>query len=395
MARGYLTAAGAKGATRPGWYRADPTLYLRVAPGGSRQWVQRIVVKGRRRDFGLGPFPVVGLAEAREKAFENRRLVRNGGDPAAERQRPAAPTFREATRRTFEANRPRWRNGKHTASWLQTLERHAFPVLGDLRVDAIGRGEVLAVLTPIWGTRQETARRVRQRIRTVLGWAMAHGYVQTNAAGEGIDGALPSMPAVKRHYRALPYGDVAASLETVDAGRASDAAKLCLRFAVLTATRSGEARGAAWEEFDLDAREWRIPPERMKAGTEHRVPLGDAALEVLEKARALDDGSGLAFPSASRPGKQMSDMTLTKVLRDVGLADRATVHGFRTSFRTWAAERTNAEHAVMELSLAHAVGSAVEQAYARSDLLAKRRRLMDQWGSYITGVGAEVMKLHG
>ena len=328
-------------------------------------------------------------------AFENRRLVRSGGNPLAERRRASTPTFREATRRTFDANRPRWRNGKHTASWLQTLERHAHPVLGDLPVDAIGREEVLAVLTPIWGTRQETARRVRQRIRTVLGWAMAHGFVQSNAAGEGIDGALPSMPAVKRHYRALPYGDVAAALEIVDAGRASDAAKLCLRFVVLTAARSGEARAAAWNEIDLDARERRIPPERMKAGSEHRVPLSDAAVAVLEKARALDDGCGLAFPSASRPGKPMSDMTLTKVLRDVGLADRATVHGFRTSFRTWAAERTNAEHAVMELSLAHAVGSAVEQAYARSDLLAKRRRLMDQWGSFITGTGAKVMKLHG
>ena len=244
-----------------------------VARGGGKQWIQRIVVKGRRRDIGLGPFPVARLTDAREMAFENRRLVRNGGDPLAERRRASAPTFREATRRVFEANRPRWRNGKHAASWLQTLERHAHPVLGDLPVDAIGCEEVLAVLTPIWGTRQETARRVRQRIRTVLGWAMAHGYAQSNAAGEGIDGALPSMPAVKRHYRALPYGVAAGALETVDAGRASEAAKLCLRFAVLTAARSSEARGATWDEIDLDACEWRIPPDRMKAGTEHRVPL--------------------------------------------------------------------------------------------------------------------------
>lgn len=175
---------------------------------------------------------------------------------------------------------------------------------------------------------------MRQRVRTVLGWAMAHGYAQSNAAGEGIDGALPSMPAVKRQYRALPYGDVAVALETVDAGRASDAAKLCFRFAVLTAARSGEARGPTWEEIDAGAREWRIPPDRMKAGMEHRVPLGGAALDVLERARALDDRSGLVFPSASRPGRAMSDMTLTKVLRDVALAERATVHGFRTSFRT-------------------------------------------------------------
>ena len=301
--KGNLTAAAARAARKPGLYRADPTLYLRVARGGSKQWIQRIVVKGRRRDIGLGPFPVVGLTDARVMAFENRLLVRNGRNPLAERRRTSAPTFREATRRSFEAKRPRWRNGKHTASWLQTLERHAHPVLGDLPVDTIGREEVLAVLTPIWGTRQETARRVRQRIRAVLGWAMAHGYVQTNAAGEGIDGALPSMPAVKRRYRALPYGDVAAALETVDAGRASDAAKLCLRFAVLTVARSGEARGATWDEIDPDAREWRIPSERMKAGTEHRVPLSDAALDVLGKARALDDGGGLAFPSASRPGE--------------------------------------------------------------------------------------------
>ncbi|MDE0422423.1 MAG: tyrosine-type recombinase/integrase [Gammaproteobacteria bacterium] len=394
MAKRSLTAAAARGAKKPGLYRADPTLYLRVAPGGSKQWIQRIVIKGRRRDIGLGAFPVVGLTEARDRAFENRRLVRNGGDPLAER-RAVAPTFRDATRRTFEANRARWRNGKHTASWLQTLERHAYPVLAELPVDTIGREEVLKVLTPIWSTRQETARRVRQRIRTVLGWAMAHGYVHTNAAGEAIDGALPSMPAVKRHYRALPYRDVAAALETVKAGRASDAAKLCFRFTVLTAARSGEARGATWGEIDLDAQEWRIPPERMKAGSEHRVPLSGAALDALEKARTLDDGSGLAFPSPSRPGRQLSDMALTKVLRDVGLAERATVHGFRTSFRTWAAERTNAEHAVMELSLAHAVGNAVEQAYARSDLLAKRRRLMEQWAGYITGTSAEVVNLHG
>ena len=269
--------------------------------------------------------------------------------------------------------KPRWRNDKHADSWMQTLERHAFPVLGDLSVDRIERVDVLAVLTPIWGTRPETARRVRQRIRAVLRWAWAHGFVTENVAGEAIDGALPAMPAVKAHLRALPYRDVAAALDTVEASRASPSVKACLRFVVLTACRSGEARLAKWHEVQSEAREWRIPGSRMKAGIEHRVPLSDAALAVLERVRSLRDESGLIFPSPARPRRPMSDMTLTKVMRDTGLAARATVHGFRSSFRTWASEQTDAPHAVMELSLAHAVGTAVEQAYARSDLLGRRR----------------------
>ena len=279
--------------------------------------------------------------------------------------------------------KPRWRNDKHADSWMQTLERHAFPALGGLSIDRIERADVLAVLTPIWGTRPETARRVRPRIRAVLRWAWAHGFITENVAGEAIDGALPAMPAVKAHLRALPYRDVAAALDTVEASRASPSAKACLRFVVLTACRSGEARLAKWDEIHSEAREWRIPGSRMKAGIEHRAPLSDAALAVLERVRSLRDESDLIFPSPARPRRPMSDMTLTKVLRDTGLADRATVHGFRSSFRDWAAEQTDAPHAVMELSLAHTVGTAVEQAYARSDLLARRRRLMRQWADFL------------
>ena len=262
--------------------------------------------------------------------------------------------------------KPRWRNEKHADSWMQTLERHAFTALGGLSVDRIDRADVLAVLTPIWGTRPETARRVRQRIRAVLQWAWAHGFISENVAGEAIDGALPAMPAIKTHLRALPYQDVKVALDTIEASRASLSAKACLRFVVLTACRSGEARLAKWDEIHSEAREWRIPAARMKAGIEHRVPLSNAALTVLERVRSLRDESGLIFPSPSRPRRPMSDMTLTKVLRDTGLAERATVHGFRSSFRTWASEQTDTPHAVMELSLAHTVGTAVEQAYARS-----------------------------
>ena len=251
------------------------------------------------------------------------------------------------------------------------------------------------MLTPIWTNTPEVARKQRNRIRAVLSWCQAHGFIEHNVAGEMIDGALPAMPAVKEHYRALPYQEVPAALETIDASNASLTAKLCFRFLVLTAIRSGEARGARWCEVDLDAKEWRIPANRMKAKVEHSIPLPVAAVTLLEQAHSLRDGSDLIFPSSIRQGTPMSDMTLTKVLRTTGLAAQTTVHGFRSSFRDWAAECTNAAHAVMELSLAHKVGSAVEQAYARSDLLAKRRLLMEQWAAYITGADAEVLHLHG
>ena len=258
------------------------------------------------------------------------------------------------------------------------------PRLGDMPVDRITRADVLAVLTPIWGTRQETARRVRQRVRAVMLWAIAHGHRDDNPAGEGIDGALPPMPAIRAHFRALPYREVPAALEIIAASTAGLAAKACSEFLVLTAARSGEARGATWGEIDLDARLWTIPAERMKGGVEHRVPLSEAAVAALEEAAPLRDESGLVFPSPVG-GRQLSDMTLTKILRTVGLAERATVHGFRSSFRDWAAECTSATYAAMELSLAHHVGNTVERAYARSDLLEQRRALMDQWAEYVIG----------
>ena len=376
-----LTVAKAKALREPGLYRADPTLYLRIGPSGTKHWIQRMMIDGRRHDLGLGGFPLVTLAEAREQAFENRRKVRTGGNPLADRRRSAVPIFAVAAARTRDSLRARWRNGKHAKDWMAALDRYAFPVFGTLRVDRIRREDVLQVLTPIWTGKPETARRVRQRIRTVLQWAWAHEYVSENVAGEAIDGALPTMPAVKAHLRALPYREVSGALESVEASGASLAAKLCLRFLVLTAARSGEARCATWAEIDTPAREWRIAGERMKGGAVHRVPLSDAALAVLERARAMDDGSGLIFPSPLRPGRPLSDMSLTKLLRDRGLAERGTVHGFRSAFRDWCAE-TGAPREVAEAALAHTVGG-VEGAYFRSDLFERRRALMESWGAFL------------
>lgn len=387
-----LTVAKAKSLSKPGMYRADPTLYLRIAPSGTKHWIQRLTIDGRRHDLGLGGFPLVSLVEARELAFENRRKVRGGGNPLAEKRRAKVPTFRQATAVTCEALRPRWGNGRHGADWTSSMERYAFPILGDLRVSRIRREDVLRVLTPMWARKPETARRVRQRIRSVLRWAHAHGYVEENMAGEALEGALPSLTARQTHFRALPYPEVPKALETVNASQSSVAARLCFRFLVLTAARSGEARQATWAEIDLDAGEWRIPGERMKGGREHRVPLSEAAGSVLARALPLKDGSGLVFPSPLRAGRPLSDMTLTKILRDQGLAERATVHGFRSAFRDWCAE-TGKPREIAEAALAHTVGG-VEGAYFRSDLFARRRVVMEQWAVFLTKTDTKAVRLH-
>ena len=379
-----LSATRVKALSEPGRYSDGDGLHLFIKKNGRKSWVQRITVDGRRRDVGLGGYPTVSLAQARKRASDNREAISSGRDPVAEKHRPAMPTFSEAAHTVHEANKPRWRNGSHTRAWIQTLERHAFPKMGSKKIDTVSRTDVLTVLTPIWSARPETARRVRQRMRTIFRWAMANELIETNPAGEAIDGALPSMPKVKAHLRALPYQEVASALKTVDASQTSPASKYCLKFLVLTASRSGEARGATWDEIDLEDASWTIPGSRMKAGMEHRVPLSDQAIDVLMLAQRLEDDSGLCFPSPLRPGRMLSDMTLTNILRKSGLADRATVHGFRTSFKTWTMEQTDTPWAVGEAALAHQLGGSVEQAYARSDLLDRRRTLMQQWADYLT-----------
>ena len=387
-----LTVAKVRALTEPGMYGDGGTLFLRVARGGSKSWIQRLAIDGKRRDIGLGGWPLTTLTEAREAAFENRRLARRGGDPLAAKRKARVPTFRAAAEATFEANRPCWRNTKVATNWLQQLERHAFPVIGDMAVDRIGREDVLRVLTPIWTSKPEVGRKVRQRVRATLRWAEAHGHVRTNVAGEGIDGALPRQPAVKAHFRALPYREVAAALDTVEASRASLAAKLSLKFVVLTACRSGEVRLAEWSEVDAASATWTIPGSRMKSGAEHRVPLSDAALEVLEQARPLSGGQGLVFPSPRSTNRPLSDMSLTKVLRTTGLAEKTVVHGLRSSFRDWCADMGKPRE-LAEAALAHTVGG-VEGAYFRSDVFDRRRVLMQAWADFVTDGTGAVVRLH-
>lgn len=381
MGQGKLSVRKIREINQPGLYGDGNTLFLRVAPGGSKQWMQRLTIHGKRRDIGLGGCGWVTLAEAREAAFENRRVARRGGDPLAEKRQANVPLFREAAQQTYQSLRPRWRNEKVASNWMQQLERHAFNRLGDLPVNRIGKEDVLAVLTPIWSSKPETARRVRRCIRATLQWCQVHGYTSFNVAGEAIDGALPRMAAVKAHFRALPYKELSAALRTIEASGASLSSKLALQFLIHTAGRSGEVRGALWSEVYLGEGIWRIPSERMKAGAEHRVPLSTPAVDILERAGKLGDGIEFVFPSPVRQDRPLSDATLTKVLRITGLAGKATVHGFRSSFRDWCAD-TGQPREIAEAALAHTVGG-VEGAYFRSDLFERRRALMDNWSQFL------------
>ena len=295
---------------------------------------------------------------------------------------PGVPTFREAAAVVHDLNSAIWDNVKTRNNWWQRAERYVFPAIGNMPIDQIGRTEVLDVLTPVWTTKPETARRIRLIIKTAMAWRLAYGHITINPAGEVIDAALPPMPKVKEHFKPLPYPEVGAAIETVEASTSFAVTKLAFKFLVLTAARSGEVRGATWDEIDFDNALWTIPAARMKGRKEHRVPMSTGAVAVLREAQELPtNGSPYIFPNELTPSKSLSDNALSYILRRVGIP--AVVHGFRSSFRDWAAENTDASFAVMELALAHGVGSSVVQSYAQSDLLERRRDLMQQWADYL------------
>ncbi len=385
-----LTARAVLAAKEPGKYFDGNGLYLRVDPNGGQYWVQRIVIRGKRREIGLGTPELVTLAEAREAARKNRALAYAGEDPIALRnEAKAVLSFEDAAREVHRLHRPTWRNEKHAAQFLSTLETYAFPRIGRVRVSQVTTADVLAVLSPIWTSKQETARRLRQRIGTVLKWAMAKGWRKDNPA-EAVGQALPKAEAAKAHRKAMSYAEVPHCLATFRASGAGLSTRLALEFLVLTASRSGEVRGANWDEFDLSAKLWTIPAARMKAKREHRVPLSARALALLEDAKGLGDGKGLVFPG-TKPGRPLSDMTLLKTLREQGFP--VDIHGFRTSFRTWAQERTNFPREVAEAALAHITGDKVEQSYARSDLFDKRANMMEAWAAFLAEERGKVVRV--
>ena len=397
---GRLTALTAKALSKPGRHGDGDGLYLSVAPSGSKSWVQRIVIHGRRRDVGLGPYPAVGLAKARSVAQENRSAVAEGRDPVAEKRHerealrnpaPSVPTFSEAAARVIELRRPTWSNPKHAAQWKSTLQTYAFPLIGIKAVDAITAADVIDVLSPIWASKPEAASRVRQRMETVMDWVVAQGHRLDNPAGRSLLKVLPKTQRFKEHHRALPYAQVPGVIRQVRESTAGNSTKLAFEFLVLTASRSGEVRGAGWGEIDWETATWEIPATRMKARRPHRVPLSARATEILRGALELKDGHGLIFPG-SRSGKPASEMVFTVMLRRLQIP--AVPHGFRSSFRDWVIEQTATPWAVAEAALAHNVGNSTEAAYMRSDLFEQRRALMAAWAAYVTG-GSDKGGNHG
>ena len=365
-----------------GRYADGNGLYLVVDPSGAKRWVLRTVVKGKRRDIGLGGVSLVSLNEAREKAGGYRKIARQGGDPVAEKRKTEVfvPTFSAAAEHVFEEHKGSWRNEKHAAQWITTLRTYAFPTLGARPVDQIEAPDILRVLGPFWLTKPETARRVRQRIGTVLDWAKVAGYRTGENPVHGVSKGLPKQGGKDDHHAALAYSDVPGFVETLSQTGVSEGVRLAFEFLILTASRTNEVLGMMWQEVDDTGRTWTVPAERMKAKRIHRIPLSPRCVEILDRAKQIGAQSAFVFPGRSGD-KPLSNMVFLMILRRINL--EVTAHGFRSSFRDWAAEQTNFPREVCEMALAHAVENRVEAAYRRSDLFEKRRELMADWARFV------------
>lgn len=377
---GKLTATGIKALLKkPGRHSDGDGLILNVGKNGAASWLVRIQKNGHRRDFGLGSFKKVPLTLARERAEQARRDVEAGIDPIQKKRQAAGiPTFREAAASFLVERDGQWGNAKHAKQWVTTLTTYVYPFIGDASVATIDGPAVRELLLPIWVSKAETARRVLQRVTAVLDWAMAKGYRPAPFPSKSVANGLPKQVRKAKHHEAMPYADVSAFMAYLQ--ERESWGRLALQATILTAARSGETRGATWDEVDLDKALWTIPAHRMKGGREHVVPLSPAALAVFKRAAELKTaGTPYVFNSMKR-GKPLSDMTLTKIMRDAG--QPFTVHGFRSSFRDWVSEETDHPSELAEASLAHAVKDKVEAAYKRGTMLAKRAGLMAAWGDY-------------
>jgi integrase len=402
-----LTALKVERARIRGMYADGGGLYLRVTPDGTKNWVYRYMLDGRPRWMGLGPLALYSLQEARAKALDARKLRHEGIDPIDTRRAHRAKvridaakviTFKQCAENYIKAHRAGWRNGKHAGQWSATLKTYAEPSIGLLPVQNVDTALVLKVLEPIWTEKPETASRLRQRMEKILDFAKVRGYRdgENPARWRGhLDKLLPAPSRIRsvEHHAALPYAQLPAFLRHLAEHEA--VAARALEFAILTAARTGEVIGARWREIDLKGKVWTIQAGRMKAGREHRVPLSDRAIAILGAMKpvstAADIDQQIVF-GGGKPGRPLSNMAFLMLLRRMK-RDDLTVHGFRSSFRDWCAERTNFPSEVAEMALAHAVGDKVEAAYRRGDLFEKRRRLMGAWAEFLTKVPADKTKV--
>lgn len=376
--RNTLTAEFCKRVTEAGRYHDGGGLMLVVKPTGSRSWIQRLTVNGKRRDIGLGSFEFVSLAEARRVAFDNRMAARTGKNPVADR---SIPTFGKAMESVIALHRDTWKGEGSEKQWRGELTKYALPVLGEARVDRIQTADVLAVILPNWTERTSTMERVRGRMKMIFDWCIASGFRADNPAGEAVTAILPRCKAAPVHRKALHHAEAGKAIEAVKASNAGEAVKLALELIILTACRSGEVTGARWTEIDMENATWTIPAARMKKNAVHRVPLSGRAVEILAEARRHEDASGLVFPSPT--GKPLASAILSRTVKGLGLD--ATVHGFRSTFADWCAECTEADRETVETALAHKNPNATEAAYRRTDRLDARRDLMQAWADYLAG----------
>lgn len=384
-----LSAVRVKALKAPGKYEDGGGLRLVIGPTGTKRWVVRITVAGRRLERGLGAYPDITLDAARTAAAKARRAAEVNLDIRSEEQREAlaSMTFRDMFRVTLAQREKQLSNAKHLKQWSSTMETYVFPTIGSTPVAEVSTAQVLKVLTPIWFTKPETAKRVMQRMEAVFKSAIVRGARKAASPCIGVADELGTKHRVVNHHASMPWGDVPNLIQLLHgpAPRRMRVTSLALEFLILTATRSGETRGAAWSEFDTERALWVIPPKRMKAREGHRVPLSKRCLEILAQLSAAHPRSELVFPS--RTGKPLSDMTLTKLLRDETI--EATPHGFRSSFKVWASECAKVPHEVSEAALAHSLGSKVVAAYLRTDFLEERRPVMQAWADYCLGGRAQ------
>ena len=378
-----LSAVRVKAIKEPGKYEDGGGLRLVVDPTGSKRWVMRTTIAGKRVERGLGGFPTVSLEQARERGTAIRKAAKDGVDlkAAEKRQTDRGKTFREMFEITFEQRQKQLSNAKHLAQWPSTMQAYVFPKIGDRPVAEIVTAEIIDVLTPIWFDKPETGKRVLQRIETVFKSAIVRGIRDRASPCIGVAQEFGVQHRDVKHHAAMPWKQVprfVAWLHT-PSPRRNPMTLLCFEFLILTAARSGEARGALWSEIDLETATWEIPKERMKAREPHRVPLSPRCIEILRAARALRPRSALAF-EAHKPTKMLSDMTLTKLLRDARI--EATAHGFRSSFKIWCAEIAKCQHEVSEAALAHSQKDRVVAAYLRTDFFDERRQIMVTWADH-------------
>ena len=390
-----LTPLALKKINHPGRYSDGNNLYLKVEETGSKRWILRLTIKGRRRDMGLGSFSFINLQEARDLASHYNKLVKSGIDPIQDRlkEKGLETTFKECVYKVHELNKPTWKTEIIGTQWINSFIHHVFPKIGHMAISEITSADIMKTLTPLWNTKHDTAKKLKQRLRVVFKWSKAQGLYTGDNPVELAEMALPKVKSSQRHFTSLPYNQLPGLIDQLKESSISLSNKLAIEFTILTASRTNEVLLAKYDEINLEDKLWIIPKERMKALREHMVPLSDRAIEIIKEVRKAYNQSDYLFPSEVNLNKPLSNNTMLFAIQK-RLKINATMHGMRASFKNWASETTNFPNEVSEMALAHSISNKVEAAYRRGNLLEKRRLLMQCWSDYLNKQKGEVIKLY-